>query len=257
MSEAPAVELRGVTARYAGQPHPAVEDVSLTVPRGGRIGVYGPNGGGKSTLVRMIAGLHPPSSGSISTLGVTPAEARRAGRIGLVSQRPTAELRLPTSPRVCVRLASEWKAADRKAARARADELIDLVGASSYAGQPMGTLSGGQLQRVLVARALARRPELLLLDEPFVGIDHAGQAALGELLNTVHESLGLTLVLVSHDLAAITAGCDSIACLARTMHLHAAPDGLTPDLLYEIFQHDVATRPQGDQACTHEHGADA
>jgi zinc transport system ATP-binding protein len=114
------------------------------------------------------------------------------------------------------------------------------VGLGDLAERPIGALSGGQLQRALIARALACTPKLLVLDEPTVGIDAAGQAQFAELLTTVHQQLGLTLLIVSHDLRAIAAGCDRVACLSCRLHSHTSPQGLTPAVLAELFSHDVA-----------------
>jgi zinc transport system ATP-binding protein len=119
-------------------------------------------------------------------------------------------------------------------------EALELVGAADLADRPIGKLSGGQLQRVMIARALACRPKLLLLDEPTVGIDAVGQQRFAELLRSLHDRLGLTIMLVSHDLRTIAAGCDRVACLSRTLHSHVAPEGLTPRVLAEVFSHDVA-----------------
>ncbi|MEX2217784.1 MAG: hypothetical protein WD749_03410, partial [Phycisphaerales bacterium] len=91
-----------------------------------------------------------------------------------------------------------------------------------------------------IARALASRPRLLLLDEPTVGIDIAGQQRFSALLRTLHERLGLTIIVVSHDIRTIAAGSDRVACLSRTLHSHTAPEGLTPAVLAEVFSHDVA-----------------
>ena len=114
------------------------------------------------------------------------------------------------------------------------------MGAAGYADRPIGKLSGGQVQRVLIARALAANPRVLALDEPTVGIDAVGQQKFAELLGTVHREIGLTIVIVSHDLRAIVAGCDRVACLARKLHSHVSPQGLTPQILAELFSHDLA-----------------
>jgi len=114
------------------------------------------------------------------------------------------------------------------------------VGAEGFADRPIGRLSGGQLQRVMIARALACRPRLLLLDEPTVGIDVAGQQQFAELLTRLHERMALTVMVVSHDLRTVAAGCDRVACLSRTLHSHTDPRGLTPAVLAEVFRHDVA-----------------
>jgi len=96
------------------------------------------------------------------------------------------------------------------------------------------------LQRVWIARALANRPRLLLLDEPTVGIDPAGQQQFSDLLTRLRNEMDLTIVVVSHDLRTVAAGCDRVACLARTLHFHDAPGGLTPAVLAEVFRHDVS-----------------
>jgi zinc transport system ATP-binding protein len=118
--------------------------------------------------------------------------------------------------------------------------MIDIVGVGPFADRPIGRLSGGQLQRTLIARALAARVRILALDEPTVGIDAAGQATFAALLNRVHKELGLTILVVTHDLRAIVAGSDRVACLARRLHSHTSPQGLTPQILAELFTHDVA-----------------
>lgn len=120
------------------------------------------------------------------------------------------------------------------------DELLELAGIADLAQTPVGDLSGGQQQRAFIARALAGYPRILLLDEPTVGIDQAGRALFAQLLNRAHQKMGLTILMVSHNLRAIASGCDEIAVLSRTLHYHAAPSGLTPEVLTEVFNHDIA-----------------
>jgi zinc transport system ATP-binding protein len=222
----------------------ALQDITLSVRAGERLGILGPNGGGKSTLLKLTLGLLPLQAGSISVFGESPAHARRHRVIGYVPQRVEAELRFPLSARQVVELGAvlgtpPWRGMSREQ-RAAVDAALDAVGASAYADRPVGALSGGMLQRVLIARALAARPKLLLLDEPTVGIDPAGQQQFAELLMTLSRTLGLTMVIVSHDIRTIASGCDRIACLARTLHSHTGPEGLTPAVLAEVFRHDVA-----------------
>lgn len=246
----PALEYRGVTFAYprpptdAGGARPALEGVSLRVPVGSRLGILGPNGGGKSTLLKLTLGLLPLSTGSIRVFGVAPEEARRRGLIGYVPQRVESELAFPLSVRQVVSMAAArrlppWRGLPA-AERAHVAECLALVGAADLADRPVGRLSGGQLQRVMIARALAGRPRLLLLDEPTVGIDVSGQQRFADLLASLHRALGLTIVVVSHDLRTIAAGSDTVACLARTLHSHVTPAGLTPRVLAEVFSHDVA-----------------
>lgn len=241
---------QAVALRYARVGHAyasgttAIDGVTLDVPAGTRLGILGPNGGGKSTLLKLTLGLLRLQTGAIEVFGRTPIEARNEGLVGYVPQRIEAELAFPLSARQVVGMAvvrgvSPWKRLSTRD-RGTIDESLDVVGAKDFADRPVGTLSGGQLQRVMIARALAIRPKLLLLDEPTVGIDVAGQQRFAELLRDLHQRLGLTIVVVSHDIRTIAAGCDRIACLSRTLHSHVGPEGLTPQVLAEVFRHDVA-----------------
>jgi zinc transport system ATP-binding protein len=171
--------------------------------------------------------------------------AARAQRlIGYVPQRIDAELAFPLSGRQVVQLgvAIANKPWQRLSLEQREDvhEALVTVGALSFAERHVGAMSGGQLQRILIARALAGRPKLILLDEPTVGIDPAGQQQFAALLREIAAQRKLTVVIVSHDLRTIAAGCDRVACLSRTLHAHTAPEGLTPGVLAEVFKHDVA-----------------
>ncbi|MFZ4574089.1 MAG: metal ABC transporter ATP-binding protein [Phycisphaerales bacterium] len=242
-----AVEYRGVTFAYPRPreaPRPALEGVTLSVEEGTRLGVLGPNGGGKSTLLKLTLGLLPLQQGEIRIFGKTVKEARRAGMLGYVPQRNEAELAFPLSVRRAVEMPLSlgippWRALGAGAC-ADIDEALRLVGAFELAERRVGELSGGQLQRVMIARAIACKPRLLLLDEPTVGIDVSGQQQFGEMLTALHAALGLTVIVVSHDIRTVAAGCDRIACLSRTLHSHVSPEGLTPKVLAEVFRHDVA-----------------
>jgi zinc transport system ATP-binding protein len=242
-----AVEYERVSFSYgaaADSTGPALRNITLNVRSGERLGILGPNGGGKSTLLKLTLGLLKGNSGQIRVFGHSPEEARRKRLIGYVPQRIEAELAFPISARQCVQMSaglgySPWRPLPRKV-RDAVQESLELVGASALAERPVGKLSGGQLQRVMIARALARRPRLLLLDEPTVGIDVAGQQRFADLLQALHERLALTIMVVSHDIRTIAAGSDRVACLSRTLHSHVAPAGLTPQVLAEVFSHDVA-----------------
>jgi zinc transport system ATP-binding protein len=240
-SAGPAVAYEHVTFAYNGVP--VIEDITLGINRGERLGILGPNGGGKTTLLRLTLGLLGNYRGRIRVFGMDPDRARRHGLVGYVPQRTQAELAFPLSVRQVVSMHAErgvapWRRLPQEKAE-HVDRMIDLVGISELADRPVGMLSGGQLQRVLVARALAGTPEVLILDEPDVGVDMAGQQRFARLLRTLHDELGLTIMIVSHDLRTIAAGCDRVACLSRTLHSHVAPEGLTPQILAEVFSHDV------------------
>jgi zinc transport system ATP-binding protein len=256
-----AVVISDVGYTYPGAASAALEAVSLTVRNGERLGILGPNGGGKSTLLRLILGLIPLQQGSIAVCGTTPQEARQNRLIGYVSQRPELELSMPLSCREVVELAAAWQLAPWRSVsaevRRNVDEVLRLVGAADYASRPIGSLSGGQLQRVLIARALVCKPRILALDEPMVGIDAAGQRQFAALLGTIHKATGITMLTVTHDLRAIAAGSDQVACLAQRLHSHGSPRGLTPEVLGELFSHDVAgLMGELEGVHVHAHGAD-
>lgn len=263
----PAVSVRDVTFAYPSfesgapdvsvgdaapsqeQPRVALHRVSLDVRQGERLGILGPNGGGKSTLLKLILGLltlgdSPMRRGEIRVMGLTPQAARAKRIIGYVPQRVEAELAFPLCARDVVTMAVSrgvpfWKRLTREQ-NAAIDQSLNVVGASAFAHRPVALLSGGQLQRVMLARALAGAPRILLLDEPMVGVDPAGQRQFAELINQINRDLGVTVIVVSHDIRTVASGCDRIACLSRTLHSHTSPQGLTPRVLAEVFRHDVS-----------------
>lgn len=245
----PAVEINAISFTYPAlgldsRSVNALDSISLSIDQRTKLGILGPNGGGKSTLIKLILGILKPTSGSIQVLGHSPTKARQLGLVGYLPQRIEAQLDWPISVRQTVELGrtaslKPWKKASSED-NAAIDHALQLVGLSDLADRPIGAVSGGQLQRTMIARAIARSPKLLILDEPTVGVDIAGQQRFGELINTLHQELDLTLIVVSHDMRAVAAVADRIACLSRTLHFHAAPEGLTPAVLAQVFAHDVA-----------------
>lgn len=232
MSEAPVIEIDRVCFGYGG---PLVlEDVSLSVPPGEFLGLVGPNGGGKSTLLKIILGLIEPTAGRVTLLGRRPTQARRA--VGYVPQHPVFPRDFPITVEDAVLLGrigrTRWwggfPAVDRPIARKamRETEVGDL------AGRSLATLSGGQLQRVLIAQALASEPRVLLLDEPTANIDLRVESDIYSLLK--HLSARLTIVVVSHDVGFISQYVTRVACLNRTLLCHQtdAITGQTIEALY-------------------------
>jgi zinc transport system ATP-binding protein len=202
----PIVEVRGVGFAY---PHgPAVlEGVDLSIEGGEFVGIAGPNGGGKTTLIRLIVGLEAPGEGSIEVLGGSAAEAQRSGRIGYLPQRAEAGLDAPITVRELVTagrtpvvgLLRTLKSPDREAI----DDAIERVGLEEQAGRSIRELSGGQRQRAFIAKALAGEPRLLVLDEPTAGVDAAAQESLAALLDSLRRDLAVTILYVSHEFGAI------------------------------------------------------
>lgn len=244
---AAAVQFENVSFTYPGSTVPALEGVTLQVREGELLAVVGPNGGGKSTLLKVMMGLLTVHTGSVRVFGESPRSARRRGLIGWVPQRSGAMLSFPASARDVVAMGATWRVPGftrvPQEVNQRVDHAVEVVGASEYASSPIGRLSGGQAQRVMIARALASGAKLLALDEPTVGIDAVGQRAFADLVRRLHKDLGLTILLVSHDLRTIAGGastCDRVACLRQRLHFHDAPRGISPQVLAQVFQHDLA-----------------
>jgi zinc transport system ATP-binding protein len=201
----PAVELDRVSFAYRGGP-PALEDVSLRVEQGAFLGIAGPNGGGKTTLLRLALGLERPVSGTIRVFGLTPG-ARAAPRVAYVAQRAQLASGTPVTVRETVetgRLAVRGPVGPLRADDRRAvDQAIDRVGLADRASVPLRTLSGGMQQRAFIARALAAEPALLALDEPTTGVDATAQESLAQLLSELQSELGVTILYVSHEFGAV------------------------------------------------------
>lgn len=212
-----AIALRG--ASVAVGRHTVWSDVDLVVRRGEFAAVLGPNGVGKSTLLKAVLGLLPLARGDIRVLGRRPGEA--SDRIGYLPQRRSFDAGLRIRGLDVVRLGLDghrwglpWPSPGRRAGDERVAELVELVGASAYAARPVGALSGGEQQRLLIAQALAADPELLLLDEPLDSLDPSNQQAVALLVEKICRDRGVTVVMVAHDVNPIVAYLDQVVYLA-------------------------------------------
>lgn len=230
----PVIDVEEVSFSYGAQP--VLERVTLRVGAGEFLGIVGPNAGGKSTLLRLILGLLTPQAGRIRVLGSPPRQGRR--RVGYVPQHPGFARDFPVTVEQVVLLgrlgtglqAGPWRAGDRAAARAALAEVEAL----DLAGRQIGTLSGGQLQRVLLARALVGEPHILLLDEPTANIDQRLEGEIFDLLAALNGRL--TILVVSHDVAFISGYVTRVACVNRTLVCHptsAVEGGVVRDLYGE------------------------
>ncbi len=239
MSKQSAIHAEHLSFRYPRSADDTLDDVSFRVEPGEKLGILGPNGGGKSTLLKLMLGLVPIDRGRVTVFGHTPAQARKLGLVGYLPQRIEAELDAPLSVDQVIRMPLLAAGRPEPEDENHLGRMMNLMELDSFKTHPVGTLSGGQLQRVMIARALARRPRVLILDEPTVGIDIAGQKRFAELLSALHDELDLTTIIVSHELRTIVTGSTRIACLARTMHFHGSASGLTTEILEQVFRHDV------------------
>ena len=201
----PAVALDGVSFGYRGGPR-VLEDVTVEIERGAFLGIAGPNGGGKTTLLRLALGLERPSAGTVRLFGAAPG-SRGAPRIGYVSQRAQLASGTPVTVREVVeagRLAVRGPLGPlRQDDRVVVARTIERVGLADRSNRPLRTLSGGMQQRAFIARALAAEPSLLALDEPTTGVDAESQESLAALLAELRTELGVTILYVSHEFGSV------------------------------------------------------
>ncbi|MWG33093.1 ATP-binding cassette domain-containing protein [Halomarina oriensis] len=248
------VALDGVSFGYAD--HPVVEDVTLTVDPGEFVGLVGPNGSGKSTLVRIALGLVRPDRGTARLFG-SPAHRDRDGtRVGYVAQQATRQAgEMPVTVREVVRMGRyphvRWRFGERD--RRAVDAALDRVGVTDLADRQVRTLSGGQRQRVFIARALASEADLLVFDEPVVGVDTESRTAFYDLLDALNEE-GLTVLLIDHDIGVVTAHADRVVCLDCRVRFDGDTDAFA--------ESDALDRSYGpahrtlDHSHGHDHAAD-
>ena len=220
MNHAAALELTQVSFAYGDCP--VLEDVSLRIQSGEFWALIGPNGGGKSTLLKLALGLLRPDTGGIRILGQSPKQAH--DRVGYVPQFATFRRDFPIDVRQVVRQGcldgQNWWRPKRTSDRDAVSEALDQMGVADLVERPIGTLSGGQLQRVLIARALAARPALLLLDEPTAHVDSDAETSFFDLMADLRDRMAL--VMVSHDVGLVSRHVDRIACLNKTLAWHGA-----------------------------------
>lgn len=232
----PVIRIEGLSFSFGLAP--VLRDIELQVSEGEFLGLVGPNAGGKSTLLKLILGLLRPQTGRIEVLGASPKEARR--RLGYVPQYPGFQRDFPISVEQVVLMGrlglspglGWYRRADREAAR----RALAEVEAEDLARRRIGTLSGGQLQRVLLARALVGEPRILILDEPTANIDQRVEGDIFDLLAALN--VRLTILVVSHDIAFISSYVNRVACLNRTLVCHRT-DAIDGDLIHQLYGESV------------------
>lgn len=243
MAASEAIALHGAAASRGGAP--VWSGVDLAIGGGEFVAVLGPNGAGKSTFLDVVLGLLPLSAGTVGVLGAEPRAAR--ARIGYLPQRRNFDASTRVRGVDVVRLGLDgarwglplpavWSGTAR-AARDKVAEVVELVGASAYAERPIGTLSGGEQQRLLIAQALVRDPGLLLLDEPLDSLDLPNQGAVAALVQRICRTRGVTVVLVAHDVNPILGYLDRVVYFAGGRGVEGPPR--------EVIRTDVLSRLYG------------
>ena len=226
------VEIHQLDFSYNGQP--VLQNVEFALKKGDFMAMIGPNGGGKTTLLKLMLGLLTPERGVITVLGAAPRQVSH--RVGYVPQDIHINKAFPISVMDVVLMGRlrpgfgglRHTRRDRRAAY----HSLDRMGMADYAERRIGELSGGQIQRVFVARALVTRPELLFLDEPAASIDTRGQQEFYQLLEALNQEI--TIILVSHDLMAVSTHVKSVACVNRRLHYHDQAE-LTAEMVEDMY----------------------
>ncbi len=235
----PAIEVENLTVSYG--PTPALLDISFEVPAGKLVGVIGPNGSGKSTLIKSILGFLNPDFGEVRLFGQPADDA--VGRVAYVPQRGSVDWDFPITVKDVVLMGRyghvPWWKSFSKDDHQIVTESLEMVRMADYQGRQIGQLSGGQQQRVFMARAMAQGADVLLLDEPFAGVDAATERAILDVLERTRAA-GKTLMVVHHDLATAAEYFDLLILLKQRMYAFGPPSAvLHAELLSEVYEGKV------------------
>ncbi len=226
------LEAKGLGHSFDGQ-QPILKDVSFSVEAGESLGIIGPNGGGKTTLLKILVGALRPTSGNIQADGQDLLHGDFPhGLFSYVAQHNDIDCILPLRVRDMVLFGALNRPKD---SLRPVDEVLELVGLAHKAHYRFDTLSGGERQRALLARALLARTRILVLDEPTNGLDSTGQDQLLGILREAQKKFGMAVVMVGHDISQMLKSCDRLLCLNRTHHWHDRKEMLTPKVLESIY----------------------
>lgn len=243
---APLIELDNVSFSYENNA-PVLENLSFTIHKGDYLGIIGPNGGGKTTLIKIILGLLHPTHGTIKLFGIERHHFEEKFRIGYVPQRvtqtdkdfPATVLEVVRSGRIArLGFFHGYTKKDSDAI----EHAMEISGIAKYRDTLIGNLSGGERQRVFIARALAGEPEVLILDEPTVGVDIGAQKTFYEFLSSLNRDHHLTIVFISHDVDVITEEVKTVLCLNHNLVCHGLPHEMLDEHLLKRLYGDTSQR---------------
>jgi manganese/iron transport system ATP-binding protein len=250
-----AIEIRNLSVAYNHRS--AVEGITLSVPRRAMVGIVGPNGGGKSTLIKAVLGLVPKERGEVEILG-RPVDRRVRRLVGYVPQREDVDWNFPVSAFDVVMMGRipSMKLLRRPTVRDKelVWEALKTVGMEKFADTRIGEFSGGQQQRIFLARALAQEAEVLLLDEPVSGVDAPSQHEIFDLLRSL-QGMGKTVIVTTHDLSCVAERFDLALLLNKRVVAFGRPEDIfTPELLNETYQSHLMILKVGDRTVAIEDG---
>lgn len=235
----PPFKAQGLSFRYNSAP--VLQDISFVVDWGDFVGIIGPNGSGKSTLLKLLLGLLKPTAGTVEICGKPLQDFMEWHRVGYVSQRATHfEAGFPATVWEIVTQGRTARLGLLGRLHRRDHDIIagalEEVGMLSKRDQLMGRLSGGQQQRVFIARALAQEPEILVLDEPTIGVDPEAHQQFFHLMRELHDNKGLTILIVSHEVDVMIEEVTKLVCLNRSLLFHGTPEQCLKDnCLLELY----------------------
>jgi zinc transport system ATP-binding protein len=234
------IEADHISFSYSG--HEVLHDITLTVHRGDYLGIVGGNGAGKTTLIKILLGLLKPSSGTIKLFGQEISRFKDWAKIGYVPQKATNfDVNFPATVEEVVLMGRYSRRGLFKSMtgedRHKAKEALEHVEMWQYRDRLIGDLSGGQQQRVFIARALAGNPEVVILDEPTVGIEQEIKAEFYTLLRKLNRELRLTVVLITHDIESMSKEAMHVACIDHTLFFHNSVDEYFKDTHAVIHPH--------------------
>ncbi|MBU8879409.1 metal ABC transporter ATP-binding protein [Bacillus sp. FJAT-29790] len=256
----PIIEINQLSYRY--EKEDVLEDINLSIDEGAFVGIVGPNGSGKSTLLKLILGLLRMQKGNIQLFGQDINRFKDWHEIGFVSQKANSfNTGFPATVYEVVSSGLTKKLGlfklMKKEHQRKVIQAIDSVGLLLFKNRNIGELSGGQQQRVFIARALVSDPKLMILDEPTVGVDTKNVQAFYQMLDELNKKLGITLLLVTHDIGTISDKVTHVACLNKYLHFHgntAEFEQLKMDEMSEFYGHDVHILSHNHDHQHHHHG---
>jgi len=242
-NEQSCIEVENVHFGY--RQSPILENVSFSVACGDYLGVIGPNGGGKTTLLKLILGLLEPTFGVVRVLGRTVGELSDRSELGYVPQSVSqTEFYFPATVREVVASGRTVKAGlFHRLGRGDYDAVkraMDIADVARYQHHLIGDLSGGERQRVFIARALAAEPKILILDEPSAGVDIPSQEKFYRFLKTLNEDMKMTIIFVSHDIDIVAREAKTVLCLNRGLVCHGTPeDSINDEYMQKLYGRNV------------------